>query len=868
DVHCSLEIIKALLLSSKAHLNIFSKNIVSIIDTLLVDITDIEIVHHCQNVFAAFCSAHDGSTLGVDVEFRTIYDRVIARFSDIAILDGENSNRYRLIGLKALEGVVSSSALYACEPKAQLNLVLPSILDCLIDAKNGVQVLLEEAHEPVEASPRRSMSIHAATQPETVVSDDDVTAAALQCLCALFKTPNGSNVKLALGPTFAYLDENSRWWPASFGVGIIKAILNSILPQFRYMVVNEIIARVDGVDSTTPDLTLRLQKKATLISALEAILVSPLSLSGMPVLEVLNSLIVALTKSLSASSALCKEGESSQLLVLETLIQDGLIRSIGGLATHIYYTNQVPHIISHIVGKLSFKIGAKPQPDLVDGVPTVEYRKALLKCLTAVIKTSKENGRQEAGFHSTEISSDLLTPCLGLLLDEDVAVRSAFSQALITFLATEEEGQPQGSGTPLLNSPIPTVSSDLYFRAATHQTLHSYARLPSATPTDMAAIYGILRALFTHFQDDEFMRVVPVLFSLQDWCQQQDAEDSDFSTHLVARKRALATVIVIYFQKAVSSYGMTEPSEYLDNIQASRESESQWTPIYYENQESLTRTTGYKWEAPAEPLKPVLTHPLAREHLVTLLTTVSDRFRAGADRFGLTYNPESQSSLLNSHNNPQFGSGLFLSSNASVGILGHKSERSMDSRIRVSRHLEDWALPKIVTPSSTVGDNQLSMTTTTTSSSSSSSSSEKTTEFSETTMTRETSYGAGLSTAGDTVTQMGQKKIGVDHLKAALAAASHLSVVESRNASSSDVASSNGVGESRGSTPAVHRVYPLSAHGLAMRSNKVGGMAGAGSSTTHLAASRPDLADLLNTIQVNVPATNNGSTLSLVTPPY
>lgn len=224
---------------------------------------------------------------------------------------------------------MSSSALYACDPKAQLNMVLPAILDCLIDSKNGVQVLLEEEQEPEEASSRRSMSFHAAVHPDNVVSDDDVTAAALQCLRALFQTPNGGNVKLALGPTFAYLDENSRWWPASFGVGIIKAILNSILPQFRYMVVNEIIARVDSVDSTTPDLTLRLQKKATLIAALEAILVSPLSLIGMPVLEVLNSLMLALTKSLSGSSSLSKEGESSQLLVLETLIQDGLIRSIG-----------------------------------------------------------------------------------------------------------------------------------------------------------------------------------------------------------------------------------------------------------------------------------------------------------------------------------------------------------------------------------------------------------------------------------------------------------------------------------------------------------------------------------------------------------
>lgn len=531
-------------------------------------------------------------------------------------------------------------------------------------------------------------------------------------------------------------------------------------------------------------------------------------------------------------------------MILECLLISALTCILGGLATHIYYTNQVPHIISHIVGKLSFKIGATPQPEIIESVPTVDYRKALLKCLTAVIKTSKENGRQEAGFHSTEISSDLLTPCLGLLLDESVGVRTAFAQALITFLATEDDNPHAGS--PMMTSPIPAVSSDLYFRAATHQTLHSYARLPSATPTDMAAIYGILRALFTHFQDDEFMRVVPVLFSLQDWCLQQEAESASTESvvNLVARKRALATVIVIYFQKAVVSYGMSEPHEYLQNIQTSRESESQWMPIYYENQESLARTATHKWETPTEPLSPVLTHPLAREHLVTLLTTVSDRFRAGADRFGLTYSPESQSSLLSSHNNPQFGSG-FLSANNNVGILGHKSERSMDSRIRVSRLLEDWALPKIIPPSASPSIGE---------------SFDETTEFSESTFTRENSFAAGLSSAGDS-SVMASKKIGVDNLKAALAAA-HLMT---DSTSSSDAASSIAGSDSRGMSPSAQRIYPLSTQAQTLRKQHHTGSASASVSTTNLAASRPDLADLLNTIQVTP---TNGSALSLVTPPY
>ncbi|KAF8925572.1 hypothetical protein EDD21DRAFT_407234 [Dissophora ornata] len=846
DVHCSLEIIKTLILNSKAHISLFSKNIVVILDTLLVDISDFDVVRHCQIVFSCFCAAHDGSTLGVDLEFRTLYDRVVARFADIATLQGEVNNRYRVVGLKALEGVVTSSALYAYDHNAQLGRVLPPVLDCLIHATDGVHVPLEDHVHHVPGSPHPSASIHTAAHPEKDTTDDDVTAEALQCLRSLFKSTNSAYVKIALTPTFTYLDEHGLWWPSSLSVGIIKAIVSSILPQFRYNIVNELIVRIDSADTTTPDMMLRLQKKATLISALDAILYSSLTLIGMPVLEVLNALLAALTKSLAGSASFSKEGETSQLFVLESFIQDGLVRSIGGLATHIYYSNQVTHIISHIASKLSHKIKAIPQPTTIEGVPTVEYRKALLRCLTAVMKTSKDHGRQDPTFHTTETSSDLLTPCLGLLLDDSVGVRTAFAQALITFLAAEDDGQESSLG-----SPLPALSSDLYFRSATHQALHAYARLPTATPTDMAAIYGILRALFTRFQDDEFMRVVPVLFSLQDWCLQQGgaeaaAQASD-TVVLVARKRALATVIVIYLQKAVSSYGMTEPGEYLESIKSSRESNSQWYPIYYENQESLTRVTTQHWETPSEPLSPVLTHPLAREHLITLLTTVSDRFRAGADRFGATFNAESKLDLLSAQNGHDVGSTQYLSPLGIQGsrLLGHRNNRSVDSRIRVSRHLEDWALPKIMPlPSPSASDLA---------------SADESAEISpdSTQISRRGSFvGGDLLTAGGST--VSHKTIGVDNLKAALSVA-HLAADVAGDTGSSIAGS-----ESRGPSPGPQRFYLLANKHPHLQGSFGGSSV---SVASNLAVSRPDLADLLSTIQVSVP-TSNDKHLALATPPY
>ncbi|KAG0360273.1 plasma membrane localization protein [Podila minutissima] len=817
DVHCSLEIIKALLLASKAHLNIFSKNIVSIIDTLLVDLSDLDVVRHCQNVFACFCSVHDGSTLGVDHEFRTIYDRVVSRFAGIATYQGANANRYRMIGLRALEGVVASKALAACDHKAQLNLVLPPIVNVLIDSKDLLQSTSPvEPNSPV--SVRRSVSIHVAVHPDNVVSDGDVTAEAIRCLHALFSSHNSGHVRLVLGLTISFLDEQNRWWPSTFGVAILNAVINAILPQYRYMVVNEIIVRIGSKDASPPSssATQKLQRKVTLVTALESILTSSLTLIGMPVLEILSSLLNILSKSLSST----QNTQGS----LEATLQEGLTKSIGGLATHIYYTNQIPHIISHIVGKLSAKVSEVPQPLTIEGVPTLQYREALLKCLLAVIKTSKDNGRHEANFHSTDVSADLLAPCLGLLLDTHVEVRTGFAEALTAFLITEETD----SDNDQPRVPLAPVSSDLYFRALAHQTLHAYARLATAIPADVVALYNVFRGLLTHFQDDEFLRAVPVLFSIQEWCLQPFQEGQEEGDHLIARKRAVAAVIVQYFQNAAAHFDMPAPQEYLNNIKTSRENESQWIVL---------DDIKAHWQALSEPTNPVLTHPLARDHLVTLLTTVSDRFRSGADRFSVIYSPETQSSLLSTQHSREYGSGVFLPG-SSYDNLGHRSEPSSESRIRVSRHLGDWTLPKFIASSS--GD---------------------------LTAASEDAAEIEATIKGGTGSFYGTKKIGVDTLKAALAVAAAQAAGAD---ATSETGSSNAGSDTRGNSPVGQRFYPRSIHAQTLRKQQFSQQAANSSVSTTastLATSRPDLADFLNAIQVGSSSAAS-SRLSMVVPPY
>lgn len=247
-----------------------------------------------------------------------------------------------MIGLRALEGVVASKALAACDHKAQLNLVLPPIVNVLIDSKDLLQSTSPvEPNSPV--SVRRSVSIHVAVHPDNVVSDGDVTAEAIRCLHALFSSHNSGHVRLVLGLTISFLDEQNRWWPSTFGVAILNAVINAILPQYRYMVVNEIIVRIGSKDASPPSssATQKLQRKVTLVTALESILTSSLTLIGMPVLEILSSLLNILSKSLSST----QNTQGS----LEATLQEGLTKSIGKLFGYMHGRCGHVNICKHVM---------------------------------------------------------------------------------------------------------------------------------------------------------------------------------------------------------------------------------------------------------------------------------------------------------------------------------------------------------------------------------------------------------------------------------------------------------------------------------------------------------------------------------------
>lgn len=181
-------------------------------------------------------------------------------------------------------------------------------------------------------------------------------------------------------------------------------------PQYSYLLVSELIQQLDNTQSESSDY---LEKRASFVSALDAILNANVSLVGISVLEVLNSLFAQLIQSLHDSNK--KFMTSKDDNSLHYFIHQGLVQSIGGLASQTYYVNQLNDITSSIVSKLRINHA----DTTIEGLSIVEYRRATIQCLQHVVVCSAKKSEREgdAPVYNHSISLDTLIPALGLLLD-------------------------------------------------------------------------------------------------------------------------------------------------------------------------------------------------------------------------------------------------------------------------------------------------------------------------------------------------------------------------------------------------------------------------------------------------------------------
>lgn len=167
------------------------------------------------------------------------------------------------------------------------------------------------------------------------------------------------------------------------------------------------------------------EKHAAMVSILDTILNADIPLVGISVLEVLNTLFTHLIKSVQDGHSF-RETEPTDLPgKLEYAIQQGLVHSIGGLASQTYYLNQLNDITGYIISKL--RVGNNSL-ETVEGLPIKEYRRVVLKCLDLVTVSSSASSKdsqkddsesnENTPVYSNSVTLDAWVPALGLLVDK------------------------------------------------------------------------------------------------------------------------------------------------------------------------------------------------------------------------------------------------------------------------------------------------------------------------------------------------------------------------------------------------------------------------------------------------------------------
>lgn len=655
----SLQIIKALIEACHRDLNLFSKYVVKII-AMVLETGDIEVIDLACEVFIVFTGYHDGSTLGVDAELTKDYESLLKKFAGFcSYKDKENDTlklQMRYIGQRALQAAVVSSALQASDFKTQLDLIFAPLIITLSKSKNPANALAQSTED---ADIRQSAIGHETLNAHSV----EILAAKTTAL--LFGKANGAAVRLSLGPLFTFMDSQEKWWPPNFAVSMMELALDALQPQYRYLLVSEMLQHLESASKSTASDYI-VEKHAALVSILDTILNADIPLVGISVLEVLNTLFTHLIKSVQDGHAF-RESEPTDLPgKLEYAIQQGLVHSIGGLASQTYYLNQLNDITGYIISKL--RVGNNSL-ETVEGLPIKEYRRVVLKCLDLVTvsssasskdsqKEDSESNNENTPVYSHSVTLDAWVPALGLLTDKTPETRIDFAVTLVHYLEATSENE-----IALEPYPKHTLNQhgDVLLVNALHQAIVDWIQLPNFEVNDVDAVFMILSALTRRFGADETIKAVPLIFKIQSLVKTAVIKNT-------ARQRAVAAIVVEWLAMVGEFYRIDSLSQYAEVLKNERIRHSEYSPIFLDAELEDTFET-------LEPNNTTLVHKYADRKIVVDMLSKDGPLRDEDDTEGA----ELESKLL-----VEWGTEAYESNDRVF-------------RIRTSRNLSDLKA-KLATP--------------------------------------------------------------------------------------------------------------------------------------------------------------------------
>lgn len=431
--------------------------------------------------------------------------------------------RWRGAGLQALQSVTSSEAVGA-DGGTQLSIVLPVILHNLHPENEEFIAILQQRSEKDQAddkeSTRRRMSIATVRTTETAqepvsesaddadrLAEEEVALQALKCLRRIFTTSNRAQIRMATASILIFVCnpdlhrrngsndskrfQSSRNWATT----MIELVSRWTPVQDRFVILVTIVETI----VSSPVAEENLEQQLVLTTLVGWLLRSDINMIGLSIMDVLLGLVQHILLLLqlggttlnvlphhqqtdaidlfsgkstvfdrpASSSSAEKFGPTTGSLSpctsrVELLTK--LQRCIGGLATHVYYSDQISDMIAAILLRLrpsptsspnnaaiaiesqevvvgAFIDSAKIQenPDIDDYFSFGTARVAALKAIKEVLIVANRNtGAGNAGaVGRNRVAVQVWEGTQWLLRDDDRRVRRAYVDALLTWLRLE-----------------------------------------------------------------------------------------------------------------------------------------------------------------------------------------------------------------------------------------------------------------------------------------------------------------------------------------------------------------------------------------------------------------------------------------------
>jgi hypothetical protein len=538
----TLQILNALLDACSHEAHFIAKNVLVML-TDMIHAARTALTVDIAHTFIVFCKHHTGTLMDVDQEYTGMYNNLVNQFCRLCFdptQPVQPSEGLRWLGGKVLLAVVSSPATHSTDAKAYMRRVVPALVANINDPVVWTQ--FEQADEDVA---------NALLLQRETTTEADLNRLSMHCLQKLVAMSSALNVKLAVVGVVRFLDEYDRWIPRQFAVDLIQSLLGATQSQNRFVVVAELLSQLDmcrqGIDGN---------KQLALANCVHVLLLHGVTFVGISVLEVLNTLLTQLLKSINSRLT------TEEKVGTAVRVEDELITCIRALGQRVYYAGQVGDVVECLVKKLRRTEGEGTEKEtavLVDK----EHLVAILDCIVGVLQTSREaEATGEFGVRFAVPVDVLEEQLLPLMLHHDPDVRQRIFFTFHTFMddvtGTNAKGRKMTTHV--------TVHHAL-FRYRLHQQLFTALQSPQTMPQDILMMHQLFVQSLKRFQEDEVVKCLPLMFTL--FKNIPTLKDN-------GRKTALLALIIDYVRAIGETMTINELAEYGQSMKADVQESNLW----------------------------------------------------------------------------------------------------------------------------------------------------------------------------------------------------------------------------------------------------------------------------------------------------